>query len=106
MWAAVSMGITTFGFIVAIAALAVGYLLGIGTTHYHQTGMTEGRYYSINFKQAKNAFILTLALAFATYLMLVSILATQIFDPKVVDLAAPRARLDQSLSRIVGKDAP
>jgi hypothetical protein len=38
--------------------------------------------------------------------MLVSVLATQLFDPKLADLSVPRARLEQSLSRIITKDAP
>jgi hypothetical protein len=76
------------------------------TTHLDQSQTPERPLRSLNFKQAKDRFILGLALVIATYLMSVSILATQLFDPKLADLSAPKARLDQSLSRIVNRDAP
>jgi hypothetical protein len=76
------------------------------TTHLGQSQITGDPFRSISLKQAKDSFILILALVLATYLMLVSILATQAFDPKLSDLSTPRARLDQSLSKIVNRGSP
>ena len=97
--------ISGFGWIIAVIALALGYLLGTGAASYGQT-RAEGTSRSITFNQARDGFTLALTLALATYLMLVSILATQIFDPKLADLSAPRARLEQGLSKIIANDAP
>jgi hypothetical protein len=54
----------------------------------------------------KDGVTLGVTLVLAIHLMLVSVLATQLFDPKLADLSVPRARLEQSLSRIITKDAP
>jgi hypothetical protein len=96
--------VTEFG-LIAVLALAIGYLLGTGAAQFGQTQAT-GASQSISFNKARDGFTLVLTLALATYLMLVSILATQIFDPKLADFSGPRTRLEQSLSRIIAKEAP
>src|ERR1700693_4624344 len=100
------MGLPDFGLIAIIVVAAACYLLGAVAGQVASPEVLQKSSYSIDFRRLRDGTTVALALVLAFYLMFISIVATQIFDPKFADPRAPRERLEQGLSRTLPREAP
>ena len=92
------MGITTVGLIGTIVALLVGFMLGVVASQFGIMAGSVSGAPRINFRQLRSGIAVFLALGLAVYLIIISIVATQIFDQKLADPNEPIDRLQKNLS--------